>query len=71
MSSKEASSALIGWNPVNGIIVAIRLKSRHTKGTIVTVYAPTEEALGYEQSQYVFQANAFLTLFHNMTLSYS
>ena len=41
---REASRALIGWKPVNDRIITARFQSRHTKTTIVQVYAPTEEA---------------------------
>ena len=42
--SKAASQALIGWKPVNERIIMARFQSKHTKTTIVQVYAPTEDA---------------------------
>ena len=42
--SKAASQALIGWKPVNERIITARFQSKHTKTTIVQVYAPTEDA---------------------------
>ena len=42
--NNQAAQALIGWEPVNERIITARLQSRHTKSTIVQVYAPTEEA---------------------------
>ncbi|RXN34809.1 craniofacial development 2-like protein [Labeo rohita] len=45
MLSKEATSALIGWKPVNDRIITTRFLSQHAKTTIVQVYAPTEDAV--------------------------
>ena len=44
MLNKEAANALIGWKPFNSRIITARFKSRHSKRTVVTVYAPTEDA---------------------------
>ena len=44
MLNKEAANALIGWKPFNSRIITARFKSRHSKTTVVTVYAPTEDA---------------------------
>ena len=40
----QAAKALIAWQPVSERIITARIQSRHTKSTIVQVYAPTEEA---------------------------
>ena len=58
--NKEAAKALIGWKPVNKRIITVRLQGRHTKATVVQVYAPTEDTEEkdkddfYEQLQDVF-----------------
>jgi len=58
--NKEAEKALIGWKAINEHIITARFQSRHTKTTIVVIYAPTEEAeekekdIFYNQCQEVF-----------------
>ena len=52
MLSKEASNSLIGWNPVNERILTARLQSRHTKATVMVVYAPTEDATDDEKNDF-------------------
>ena len=44
MLNNEASKALIGWNPVNDRIITARLHRKHSRTTVVTVYAPTEDS---------------------------
>lgn len=55
MLSKEATSALISWKPVNDRIITTRFLSRHTKTTIVQVYAPTEDAEETEKDAFYNQ----------------
>ena len=44
MLDKEASRALLEWNPVSERWLYIRLNSKFTKLSIIVVYAPTEDA---------------------------
>ncbi len=55
MLSKEATSALISWKPVNDRIITTRFLSRHTKTTSVQVYAPTEDAEETEKDAFYNQ----------------
>ena len=55
MLNREAANALIGWNPVSERILTARLQSRHSKTTIITVYAPTEEATEEEKDDFYLQ----------------
>ncbi|XGW34280.1 hypothetical protein V3C99_018265, partial [Haemonchus contortus] len=41
--SKRAAEALVGWRPVNERIITARFVTRHTRITVVQVYAPTED----------------------------
>ena len=41
---KETSDSLIGWTPVNDRIITARFQSRHTRTTVVQIYAPTDES---------------------------
>ena len=50
--NKEAEKALIGWKSVIDCIITVRFQSRHTKTTVVVIYAPTEEA--EEEEKYNF-----------------
>ena len=44
MLDKEASRALLEWNPVNERVLYVRLNSKFTKLSSTVVYAPTEDA---------------------------
>ena len=44
MLDKEASRALLEWNPVNERLLYVPLNSKFTKLSITVVYAPTEDA---------------------------
>uniref|UniRef100_W6NF69 Endonuclease exonuclease phosphatase domain containing protein n=1 Tax=Haemonchus contortus TaxID=6289 RepID=W6NF69_HAECO len=41
--SKRAAEALVGWRPVSERIITARFVTRHTRITVVQVYAPTED----------------------------
>uniref|UniRef100_A0A7I4XVA6 Endo/exonuclease/phosphatase domain-containing protein n=1 Tax=Haemonchus contortus TaxID=6289 RepID=A0A7I4XVA6_HAECO len=41
--SKRAAEALVGWRPVNERIIVARFVTRHTRITVVQIYAPTED----------------------------
>jgi hypothetical protein len=44
LMTKEVESSLIEWNPISERLLTARFHSRFTKLTIITCYAPTEEA---------------------------
>ena len=41
---KEAKMVLLRWKPVSDRIMSARFKTRYAKLTIITIYAPTNEA---------------------------
>ncbi|XGW34020.1 hypothetical protein V3C99_018069 [Haemonchus contortus] len=41
--SKRAAEALVGWRPLSERIITARSVTRHTRITVVQVYAPTED----------------------------
>ena len=57
---KEATRALIAWNPVNERIITARLHTRHCKATVVVVYAPTEEAEDADKDEFYQQCQDVL-----------
>ena len=42
--NKRAVSALDGWKPISDRIITARFVTRHTRITVIQVYAPTENA---------------------------
>lgn len=40
----KANKSLITWKPVSERIITARFNGRHTKATIITCYAPTNDA---------------------------
>ena len=55
MLNKEATRALISWEPVSERIITARFQSRHAKTTVVQVYAPTEDAEDTEKDSFYDQ----------------
>ena len=53
--NKEAEKSLIGWKPVTDRIIKVKFQSRHTKTTVVVIYAPTEEAEEEEKDNFYDQ----------------
>ena len=53
--NKEAEKVLIGWKPVNDRIFTARFQFRHTKTTVVVIYAPTEETEEKEKGNFYDQ----------------
>jgi hypothetical protein len=51
----NAKKALIGWNPVNERITTAILQSRHSKTTVVAVYAPTVDADEEDKDEFYLQ----------------
>ncbi len=49
---KEAARALLGWKPVSERIITTRLQSRHSKTTIIQVYAPIEDTEDTEKDAF-------------------
>lgn len=59
--SENASRALIGWKPVSDRIITARFQSRHTKATVIQVYAPTENAEEAVKDDFYDQLQATLS----------
>ena len=57
---KEATRALIAWNPVNEWIITARLYTRHCKAMVMVVYAPTEEADDADKDEFYQQCQDVL-----------
>ena len=70
MLSKEAAMAMIGWDPVNERIITARFQSRHAKTTVVSVYAPTEDADDEEKDAFYDQCQDVMNniLSHDIVL---
>ena len=47
-----AGKSLIGWKAINERIITARFKSRHTKTTVVQVYAPIEDAEEEDKNEF-------------------
>lgn len=60
LMSKEAAKALMEWNPVNERLLVARFHSRYTKLSIITCYAPTEDALDEEKERFYEQLQSAL-----------
>ena len=58
--SKEATQALIGWKPVNELIITARLCTRLAEVTVIQVYAPTETAADDEKDPFYNQLQDIL-----------
>ena len=55
LMNKNAAKSLIGWNPVNDRIITARFQSKHTKITLIQVYAPTENSDEEEKDNFYAQ----------------
>ena len=60
MLNKEASKTLIGWNPVNDRIITARLKTKHSRKTVVTAFAPNEDSDEYKKDEFFQQCQDVL-----------
>jgi Reverse transcriptase (RNA-dependent DNA polymerase)/Endonuclease/Exonuclease/phosphatase family len=49
------AAAVIGWEPVSDRIITMRMQTRHTKTTIIQVYAPTDMATDEEKDSFYEQ----------------
>ncbi|XP_014782067.1 craniofacial development protein 2-like [Octopus bimaculoides] len=52
VTSRELTSSVIGYNPVNDRIVTIRLRCHSLNTTLIQVYAPTSEASEEEMQDF-------------------
>ena len=50
--NKQTSKALVSWEPVSDRIITARLATRHTKMTLIQVYAPTNSAPEVEKDDF-------------------
>ena len=68
--NKEEEKAMIGWEPVNDHVITARFHSRHTKTTVVVIYAPTEETEEEEKDNFYDQCQDVLNEIpkHDMVL---
>jgi len=53
--NKNAAKTMIGWKQVSKRIITARFATRHAKGTVVQVYAPTESASDCEKDRFYKQ----------------
>ena len=59
LMNKNAAKSLIGWNPVKDRIIAARFQSKHTKITLIQVYAPTENSNEEEKDNFYATAGHY------------
>lgn len=50
--SKRAANSLVGWEPVNDRIITARFRTKHTRVSVIQVYAPTEDATVEEKDDF-------------------